>query len=100
MEETRAASWRAPLLLLAAIGAAVVLWLGVSAAMASGGSSGSGDSSGVGSDSGPSWILPAQDEGAPDEERQRGPGGRDCPEKEGDGGGSDGSGSDTASEAV
>jgi hypothetical protein len=100
MEETRTASWRGPLLLLATVGAAVVLWFAVSAAVASGDSGGSDRSGGVGNDSsGPSWILPAQDGEAPDENDGRR--GRDCPEKDRGGGeGGSGSGSNPASESV
>jgi hypothetical protein len=98
MEETRTASWRGPLLLLAALGAAVVLWFAVSAAVASGGSGASERPGGVGNDSnGPSWILPAQDGEAPDENDGRR--GRDCPEKDRDRG-DGGSGSNPASESV
>jgi hypothetical protein len=75
MEETRTASWRRPLVVLAAIGAAAMLWLGVSAAMASGGSSGPGGAGSGGS------SLPVQDGTAPEEERQDRDR-RDCPEKE------------------
>jgi hypothetical protein len=95
METTRPASRRGPLLFLAAVGAAVVLWFAVSAALASGGSGGSGSTGGAANDAGSLSVLPTQGRQAPDD-RDDGRPGRDCPERDRGGG----SGSDRASELL